>query len=603
MKVVFKSVYASIRGFDEIELSDFTVLTGLNGSGKTHFLKAIQNGQSQIDDINRISVKYFDYKDFRVDQPEVQLAEKVLTQQKNQAWTYFGNTSRGQINWKNIATQIYNQCFVSSDDQENATDSFLTHFPQEKSIWTVKKKDVDQDLWSDIKNYREQIKDRIFRNPSFRSNQYFRGVAKTLMGSRKPLHLVPKTVFDSNFIPIKRNNNFIYESLGSLFSNYIRNRFRWLTERVSSENTISWAQASEDFDHTFPKPWIKINEIISRINQYSPDPTVFDFKIMEPSLSATIDNYKTLRVNPIIIDNETGEGRGFQTLSSGEQVLLALALTLYESTDSMTMPEVILLDEVDASLHPSMTIALIETIKSAFLENGIKVILATHSPSTVAFAPEGSIYVIEPIEDRRKSIRQTDHKDALEFLTEGFATLDNGVMLFDQVLSNEFTIISEGHNKLILDRYLSLIGISNVSVVGGIEGLTGGKNLNTIFQFFSQVPHNSKVLIVYDVDEGQKTHLKEKNSTFHFTLNRHPDNSVCGERGKWKGVEACFPDSSFPAEMLKTIIDNGTNEKVSVFNFERHKKNFADHILENSDLDDFSGFENFRTKIQEIFRQ
>ena len=151
MKVVSKSVYASIRGFDEIELPDFTVLTGLNGSGKTHFLKAIQNGQSQVDDINRMSVKYFDYKDFRVDQPEVHLADKVLTQQKNQAWTYFGNTTRGQTNWRNIAAQIYNQCFVSSDEPENTIDSFLANFPQEKSVWTVKKNDVNQELWTDIK--------------------------------------------------------------------------------------------------------------------------------------------------------------------------------------------------------------------------------------------------------------------------------------------------------------------------------------------------------------------------------------------------------------------------------------------------------------------
>jgi len=54
----------------------------------------------------------------------------------------------------------------------------------------------------------------------------------------------------------------------------------------------------------------------------------------------------------------------------------------------------LLLDEVDASLHPSMIKNLLDVIEKIFLKNGCKVILATHSPTTVALAPEESIYEI-----------------------------------------------------------------------------------------------------------------------------------------------------------------------------------------------------------------
>lgn len=40
----FSSVYRSIKQLDETNLPNFVVLTGLNGSGKSHLLNAILNG-------------------------------------------------------------------------------------------------------------------------------------------------------------------------------------------------------------------------------------------------------------------------------------------------------------------------------------------------------------------------------------------------------------------------------------------------------------------------------------------------------------------------------------------------------------------------------
>ncbi|MCP3680520.1 MAG: AAA family ATPase [Gammaproteobacteria bacterium] len=41
MKLIFSSAQKSIKGFGQFTLPDMTVLTGPNGSGKTHFLEAI----------------------------------------------------------------------------------------------------------------------------------------------------------------------------------------------------------------------------------------------------------------------------------------------------------------------------------------------------------------------------------------------------------------------------------------------------------------------------------------------------------------------------------------------------------------------------------
>jgi hypothetical protein len=49
MKLTFQAAHISIKAFPTIELPPFTVLTGLNGAGKSHFLDALQTGHIRAD--------------------------------------------------------------------------------------------------------------------------------------------------------------------------------------------------------------------------------------------------------------------------------------------------------------------------------------------------------------------------------------------------------------------------------------------------------------------------------------------------------------------------------------------------------------------------
>jgi AAA15 family ATPase/GTPase len=51
MKLIFQRPYKSIKSLPIIELPDFVIITGVNGSGKTHLLQAISNSCVQIEDI------------------------------------------------------------------------------------------------------------------------------------------------------------------------------------------------------------------------------------------------------------------------------------------------------------------------------------------------------------------------------------------------------------------------------------------------------------------------------------------------------------------------------------------------------------------------
>ncbi len=107
----------------------------------------------------------------------------------------------------------------------------------------------------------------------------------------------------------------------------------------------------------------------------------------------------------------------FEDLSSGEKILMALVASIYKSQSDGVFPDILLLDEIDATLHPSMIKNLLKVIENIFLAKGVKVIFTTHSPTTVALAPNDSIYVMK--KDGLDRIQKTSKEKAIKILTEG----------------------------------------------------------------------------------------------------------------------------------------------------------------------------------------
>ncbi|WP_421310251.1 AAA family ATPase [Aeromonas sp. 603696] len=75
-----------------------------------------------------------------------------------------------------------------------------------------------------------------------------------------------------------------------------------------------------------------------------------------------------------------------------------MALTLFNSQyydpSAITAPKLLLLDEPDAFLHPKMVVKMYNVLK-VFSENfSVKIIITTHSPTTVALSPENSTFMV-----------------------------------------------------------------------------------------------------------------------------------------------------------------------------------------------------------------
>ena len=97
-------------------------------------------------------------------------------------------------------------------------------------------------------------------------------------------------------------------------------------------------------------------------------------------------------------------------------------------------------------------------------------------------------------------IEKKSKSEALSILTQGFATIDQGLKLFDQVAKSNMTIITEGKNTLLIKRALVLSGVDDVEVLAGIEGVSGKNQLKTLFDFLSRTDHSNKVIFVWDCD-------------------------------------------------------------------------------------------------------
>jgi energy-coupling factor transporter ATP-binding protein EcfA2 len=109
-------------------------------------------------------------------------------------------------------------------------------------------------------------------------------------------------------------------------------------------------------------------------------------------------------------------------LSSGEQALLQLVLWLYSSGRPGVFPKLLLLDEPDAHLHPSMTTQFFAVISEVLVaKHGVRVIMTTHSPSTVALAPEDSVFELERGAKAVKKV--VNRQDVISILTAGLVTV------------------------------------------------------------------------------------------------------------------------------------------------------------------------------------
>lgn len=558
LQLQYKNTYLSIDQFDPVEISDFVVLTGVNGSGKSHLLEAIEKRHVDFVGMEQAHIVRFNYVTFCLDNEPAFNAHQ-LSAERESAWQFHNQQVKNNVqSWRSSLGENYKP-LKASCEAEN------------RSFWSLSTEP--------LKQYKQHFKN-FFNSPNIKQNQQAQGIYS--LAKRIPFSIdeIQHDDFVRRYKPFVFKQDFLPNQLGKIFWDYyVKYRSNQVNEFENEKYGKNYEILSEqEFIKVHgKKPWELINQILETFD-------TLHYKINSPEGS---DYFGTFQLKLKHTEKENLEIE-FNSLSSGEKILMALVASVYKSSTDNHFPDILLLDEVDASLHPTMMKNMLKVIENIFLKQGVKVILVTHSPTTIALAPAESIYVMNP--SGRNRIEKKTNQEALTILTQGFATIEQGLKLFDEIARSSLTIITEGNNTLLISKALELHGVNEVEVLSGVEGISGKNQLKTIFDFLSKTAHANKVIFVWDCDVSHGR--QASNNTYPYTLPRNEENTIAK-----KGIENIFPASLF--DDFKKIIHLSGGTVITEFD-ESRKRDFESFVVDRNNADDFQNFSSLISEIERV---
>jgi len=563
MKIKFNQKYKSIAGFTESEIKDFSIFLGINGSGKTHLLKAMHDGFVTADNIQKEKISYFNFQTFSI-KNQKKIAPRNLEDEKMQAWNIL------------VAQK---QQFQSYDDQV-------------KVIVGDKKYPYNTEVLEEQKENYEQIKKQVlvFINNHTSDNPKIRKLLKTgIFESEK----YSTEMLQEDFFKFSNYNPDDYELLESLSEIFIDYQKKLIIAGLPKKDGGEDFSDEELLKRKEKSPWSFVNKMFDEFNLLH--------RVTYPRFNASdlIQNYSSQFQVRLEIENEDID---FEDLSSGEKILCSLAITMYQDNVS-SFPKLLLLDEIDASLHPSMIQNLLNVVNNVFIKNDCKVILATHSPTTVALASEGALFEIQKGKQEQK-IRKISQADAINLLSEGIITFEKGLKIQKDIDSTEnLQIVTEGNNTEHIEKAIEVLDSTLFGQIKIIEGAPDkrGQQLKNAFDVMSSGDYNKKFLFVWDCDCSKMVEqLVETNNFKKFCFAENTNNTKAKDKdGKAVGIENLYSDSLFTDDVYctKEITGSyGTTARIKEFD----KQKFLEKIKQQSEGENFSNFQPLVVRIREL---
>lgn len=391
MDIIISKPYKTINEFEIKNLPDFVVLTGENGTGKTQLIEYLYHiskvdakgnyvtsseGALQLDEELR-KILTSDSLDSSAEYKHPAIVENDGTRITNIVYRGVQAPSvevGGKFDWRKLYTA-----------GEMIAQKHLFYKTHESIVPNISEKTTEELT----KAYQESI-------------GFHRGGAR--IGADTQIPTINQTDIDT----IKR----IEEE--QIEIDYSKDQYLYIAyQPVPPSNVFAanlkflyvqhWARLQAGL-HVDKAPWEIFNDIGKALN--------FKFELDEPNIEdqkfevRLRDKARKVFISP-------------DSLSSGEKVIFSLFVAMYSTHSEAHLPELIIFDEPDAYLHPSLCRTLLDVVQKIFVEqHHIKVIMTTHSPSTVALAPSNSIYRM--MDGRMVA---SNKKEAIVSLTTGLNTI------------------------------------------------------------------------------------------------------------------------------------------------------------------------------------
>jgi len=358
--------YKSLKALAWTGIPEFAVITGGNGSGKTQLLELIARAAGII-------LPPEGTFNIRGQQPEQSTVAWECSEPLNGQNTVFLRSF-----WDIADAQSSTQNVRAEAEQAWQARPLPSPLHQRDKTWDL--------LWATLERKARTSRNDIDRETFDR--------------------LLPP-----NFMLLKSgaaNPSFLYATIPNLFLSYALRAY--YVELAGG--------MSEDFAREFGEPpWLAANRVLRSAGlRYEAIPPT----ISPPSWTQVFDGNYRLQLRNL----ESGAVITPNALSAGERVIFLAAIWSYffNQSELTSSTALLLLDEPDAHLHPALTSVFLKVIRDELVgRRGIRVIMTTHSPSTVALTEDNELFVMSSTEPRIQAV--TDKWAAVARLTAGLVTV------------------------------------------------------------------------------------------------------------------------------------------------------------------------------------
>ena len=597
MKLQLRKPYLSIGQLDKFELPDFAVLIGRNGIGKTQLLDAIKNNHISVSGSVDSDIQKYDFNSF---QPK----------------------SSDPANWKiiNLFDLVIQKFFSPSDDStalvevarkihEDKTSKFANDLSKLDEFDQIAHENFYKNLRANeivsCGDYIREIREKVFIPATTfnftRANQNQSVTSSLLPLAMKISGKLPHLLKEEDFFNATNyEGDTIANRLNEIFITYKLEQFVW-AHRESEKYEKSVMTLLLEYGKKIPAPWIKLRDHLESLRVLFDSDELFNFEFTDPENDViNFSSFQQYQFQTEFRNLQTGNIYPLENLSSGEKILMSLCMATFNRKMGRRQPNLILLDELDAVLHPSMIKAYIYCLKEFMVKNGTRVIIATHSATTVSMLEEGEIFRIER-ERNNINVVQVSKSNAVSELSEGLATIDNGLRIAASSKAVPITILTEGNNTLHLKKWSQLFFPDKVSVFDELPNHRNNNQLEAYGRLLAKMKINSHILIVWDCDA--KRHAKrlteELTNTQNVTAFYFEQRSDTIES---RGIENKY-DNKYLSNFTTDSYDARTNKLVSRTMSSKNKKDFAEHVNKSGTKDHFEHFDDLNNAVEKILEK
>lgn len=435
-------------GFEAELQGNLIIISGVNGSGKSQLIDILNKSQfiqegTRRSDLDKLYIN-----------SEIEINNKIINRVSIARRSFKDNISINDISMPNPKNSLWHK-----QEAWNAFSNYHT--------------------WDDLTNEYSKAKSIIQEELNNRGLMY-----KPTFSSNKP-NSTETYISEEEFKKILPDN-FVWEK-DDLFSNRIDELFYEFAVKRNNEQ-VDLSMKSGGFnneEYIKNAPWTILNKLFETLKFKYRFKKDYDFEI--PNFKEKIMIYPVLQDGSIDLNSP----RQLSDLSDGEKSIIALTFALLNEK-RRPIEKLLLLDEFDNTLNPSLIEALFKVLEEYFIDKGVVVVMTTHSPITIALAPDYATYyeIFKQDNSSPKIFSVYKYKySELKIANKNF--YDKIANQTERINELEENIKSISANKILFveDKYIQIYKLAWLKLNGfnpSIETLESDFEQNASFKVFSK---------------------------------------------------------------------------------------------------------------------